>query len=59
VGIAALLGLAAGGTVPVVVSTGTTLLPASLLAVLGLAGAAASLGPVLNADPNSALGAAR
>lgn len=59
VGIAALLGLAAGGTVPFVVSTGTTLLPAALLAVLGLAGAAASLGPVLNADPNSALGAAR
>ncbi|AVM63962.1 ABC transporter permease [Dietzia sp. oral taxon 368] len=59
VGIVALLGLAAAGTVPVVVSTGTTLLPASLLAVLGLAGAAASLGPVLNADPNSALGAAR
>ncbi|MCT2062345.1 FtsX-like permease family protein [Dietzia cinnamea] len=59
VGIAALLGLAAGGTVPFVVSTGTTLLPAALIAVLGLAGAAASLGPVLNADPNSALGAAR
>ena len=59
VGIVALLGLAAGGTVPFVVSTGTTLLPAALIAVLGLAGAAASLGPVLNADPNSALGAAR
>ena len=59
VGIVALLGLAAAGTVPFVVSAGTTLLPAALLAVLGLGGAAASLGPVLNADPNSALGAAR
>lgn len=59
VGVVALLGLAAGGTVPFVVSAGTTLLPAALLAGLGLAGAAASLGPVMKADPNSALGAAR
>ncbi|MGN0100603.1 MAG: FtsX-like permease family protein [Dietzia sp.] len=59
VGVVALLGLAAGGTVPFVVSEGTTLLPAALLAGLGLAGAAASLGPVMKADPNSALGAAR
>ncbi|WP_271799809.1 FtsX-like permease family protein [Dietzia maris] len=59
VGIAALVGLAVGGTVPFVVSAATTLVPAALLAVLGLAGAAVSLRPVLTADPNSALGAAR
>ncbi|WP_291082075.1 FtsX-like permease family protein [Dietzia sp. UBA5065] len=59
VGIAALLGLAVGGAVPFVVSAGTTLVPAALLAVLGLAGAAVSLRPVVTADPNSALGAAR
>ncbi|MFJ5869671.1 FtsX-like permease family protein [Dietzia maris] len=59
VGIAALVGLAVGGTVPFVVSAATTLVPAALLAVLGLAGAAISLRPVLTADPNSALGAAR
>lgn len=59
VAVAALFGLVAGGAVPFVVSTGTTLLPAALLAVLGLAGAAISLRPVMTADPNSALGAAR
>ncbi|MDV8000942.1 FtsX-like permease family protein [Rhodococcus sp. IEGM 1408] len=59
VGIAALFGLAVGGAVPFVVSAGTTLVPAALLAVLGLAGAAVSLRPVVTADPNSALGAAR
>ncbi|WP_216693718.1 FtsX-like permease family protein [Dietzia psychralcaliphila] len=59
VGIAALFGLAVAGAVPFVVSAGTTLVPAALLAVLGLAGAAVSLRPVVTADPNSALGAAR
>ena len=59
VGIAALVGVAVGGAVPFVVSAGTTLVPAALLAVLGLAGAAVSLRPVVTADPNSALGAAR
>ena len=59
VAIAALFGLAVGGTVPFIVSAGTTLVPAALLAVLGLAGAAVSLRPVVTADPNSALGAAR
>lgn len=59
VGIAALFGLAVGGAVPFVVSAGTTLVPAALLAVLGLAGAAVSLRPVMTADPNTALGAAR
>ena len=59
VGIAALFGLAVGGAVPFVVSAETTLVPAALLAVLGLAGAAVSLRPVMTADPNTALGAAR
>lgn len=59
VAIAALFGLAVGGDVPFVVSVGTTLLPAAILGVLGLAGAAVSLRPVVTADPNSALGAAR
>lgn len=59
VGIAALFGLAVGGAVPFVVSAATTLAPAAMLAVLGLAGAAISLRPVVTADPNSALGAAR
>lgn len=59
VAIAAVFGLAVGGAVPFVVSAGTTLAPAALLAVLGLAGAAVSLRPVVTADPNSALGAAR
>lgn len=59
VAITAVLGLAIAGTVPFVVSAGTTLLPAAILAVLGLAGAAVSLRPVVTADPNSALGAAR
>ncbi|KAA0918430.1 FtsX-like permease family protein [Dietzia sp. ANT_WB102] len=59
VAIAALVGLVAGGAVPFVVSANTTVVPAALLAVLGLAGAAISLRPVVTADPNSALGAAR
>lgn len=59
VGIAAIVGVAVGGAVPFVVSAGTTLVPAVLLAVLGLAGAAVSLRPVVAADPSSALGAAR
>lgn len=59
VGVAALFGLFAGGAMPYIVSPGTTLLPAALLAVLGLVGAAVSLRPVVTADPNSALGAAR
>src|SRR5699024_10881350 len=45
VAISALFGLAVGGAVPFVVSAGTTLVPAVLLAVLGLAGAAVSLRP--------------
>lgn len=59
VGIAALVGLWAAGTVPFVVSPATTLAPAALLVVLGLAGAAASLRPVVAADPTTALGALR
>lgn len=59
VAISAAFGLAVAGTVPFVVSAGTTLVPAALLGVLGLVGAAVSLRPVVSADPNSALGAAR
>ena len=59
VGVASLFGLVVGGAVPFVVSAGTTLLPAVLLVVLGLAGAAISLRPVVTADPTTALGAAR
>ena len=59
VGIAALAGLWVAGTVPFVVSPATTLVPAALLAVLGLAGAAVSLRPIVAADPVSALGALR
>ncbi|MET3859739.1 putative ABC transport system permease protein [Dietzia sp. 2505] len=59
VGIAALFGMVAGGAVPYVVSPATTVYPAVLLAVLGLAGAAVSLRPVVSADPATALGALR
>lgn len=59
VGLVALVGGAVSGAVPFVVSAGTTLVPAALLAVLGLAGAAVSLRPVVTADPTTALGAAR
>lgn len=59
VGIAALFGVVAPGAVPYVVSPATTVLPALLLAVLGLAGATVSLRPVVSADPSTALGALR
>ncbi len=59
VGIVALFGMVAGGAVPFIVSPATTLLPAALLAVLGLAGAAISLRSVVTADPATALGALR
>ena len=59
VAITALLGLLIGGTVPFVVSAGTTLVPALLLGGLGLAGAAVSLRPVVTVDPTTALGASR
>ncbi|EYT57979.1 ABC transporter substrate-binding protein [Dietzia sp. UCD-THP] len=59
VGIAALFGVVARGAVPYVVSPATTVLPAVLLAVLGLAGAAVSLRPVVAADPATALGSLR
>lgn len=59
VGLAALGGLWAAVAVPFVVSPATTLLPGALLVVLGLAGAAVSLRPVVTADPTTALGALR
>lgn len=65
VGVATGVGLAAVGgvlipeTVPYVVTAGTTVVPALALVALGLLGAAASLRPVLTADPTTALGALR
>ncbi len=51
--VAAALGM--GGALPVVISLGTTVYPALVLAACGLAGAAVSLKPVLSVSPRSAL----
>ena len=59
VGLAALGGVLVPDTVPYVVTAATTLVPAAALMALGLLGAAASLRPVLTADPTTALGALR
>jgi len=59
VGLAALFGLVVPDAVPYVVTPATTLLPALVLVVLGLVGAAAALRPVLTVDPTTALGSAR
>lgn len=53
------LGLGVSGVVPLVVTWYTTLLPAALLIVLGLAGAGFALRSVTRADPLTALGSAR
>lgn len=53
------LGLGVSGVVPFVVTWYTTLLPAALLIVLGLAGAGFALRSVTRADPLTALGSAR
>jgi putative ABC transport system permease protein len=59
-GVVGLLGaLLVGGTLPFVVSPLTTLLPAAVMLVLGLAGAAFSLRSVTGADPLTALGSTR
>ncbi len=61
VGLAAVLGLGAlaGQALPFVVSPLTTLAPAAVMAVLGLAGAAFALRSVTQADPLTALGSNR
>lgn len=58
-GIVGGLGLLVSGALPFIVSPLTTLLPAAVMLVLGLAGAALSLRSVTNADPLTALGSTR
>ncbi|MBZ2198807.1 ABC transporter permease [Ruania sp. N2-46] len=57
--LAAGLGAVAATVVPFVLGPATVLLPAALLVVLGLVGAAASLRRIATVDPLTALGAAR
>lgn len=61
VGLAAVVGLGAlaGQALPFVLSPLTTLAPAAIMAVLGLAGAAFALRSVTKADPLTALGSHR
>lgn len=60
-GLAAVVGLGAlaGGALPFWLSPLTTVVPAALMALLGLLGAAFSLRTVLSADPLTALGSTR
>nr|WP_312870425.1 ABC transporter permease [Gordonia asplenii] len=58
-GLAAAVGVAVGGAVPFEVSASTTLLPATLLIVLGLAGSVVALRFLITTDPLTALNAAR
>lgn len=58
-GIAALGGRIAENTVPFVIDAGTTVLPAAIMIVLGLAGAALAVRRVTSVDPLIALGSAR
>ncbi|TPW77705.1 FtsX-like permease family protein [Schumannella soli] len=57
--IVAVLGSLAGGVLPFLLSPLTTLLPAAIMAALGLAGAAIALRTVTHADPLTALGSNR
>ena len=59
IGVVALLGLAVGGALPFVLNWLTTVVPAVLLIVLGLAGAGFALRPVTKVDPLTALGGNR
>lgn len=61
VGLAAVLGLGtlAGQALPFIISPLTTIAPAAVMAVLGLAGAAFALRTVTTADPLTALGSNR
>lgn len=61
VGLASVLGLGvlAGQVLPFLISPLTTLTPAAIMAVLGLAGAAFALRSVTHADPLTALGSNR
>ena len=53
------LGALAGGALPFLLSPLTTLLPAAVMVLLGLAGAAVALRTVTHADPLTALGSNR
>ena len=54
-----LAGLAVSGSVPFVVSAGTTVLPVAVMVLLGAAGAALAIRRITSVDPLTALGAAR
>jgi putative ABC transport system permease protein len=59
IGLTAMLGAVAGGTLPFVLSPLTTLAPAAVMIALGLLGAAVSLRTVTSSDPLTALGSTR
>lgn len=59
IGLVSVLGAAAGGTLPFLLSPLTTLLPAVIMIALGLAGAAFALRSVTSTDPLTALGSNR
>lgn len=59
IGLVSVLGALAGGALPFLLSPLTTVLPASVMVVLGLAGAAVALRTVTRADPLTALGSNR
>ncbi|MFG3253567.1 ABC transporter permease [Streptomyces sp. NPDC048172] len=58
-GIAAGVGAAVSGTVPFVLDAATVLVPAAVLIVLGVAGAALAIRRITAVDPLTALGSAR
>ncbi|MFK0401027.1 ABC transporter permease [Microbacterium sp. NPDC090225] len=59
IGVVSILGTLAGSALPFLLSPLTTVLPAALMIVLGLAGAAFALRSVTSADPLTALGSNR
>jgi len=59
IGLVSVLGALAGGALPFLLSPLTTVLPAIVMVVLGLAGAAVALRTVTRADPLTALGSNR
>lgn len=58
-GVTVLAGLAVRGSVPFLLSPLTSVVPAVLMIVLGLAGAALAVRPIASAEPLTALGSAR
>jgi putative ABC transport system permease protein len=59
IGVVSVLGAVAGGVLPFLLSPLTTVLPATVMVVLGLVGAAVALRTVTRADPLTALGSNR